>query len=286
MFRPWLVHLASALRRRHCVRWQSESQRWVPGKHDASRPTLPDPPRFRLEMVAKCGGAPAMALPSSSSDHVGVAAAGARPTRDDRSIQGRAAEGLLAVPKKTDVPPPPPGGTRCPKRHPRPQRGVVGRPLVLGTPLAVAPEALRRLAVDIAAEPLTRQMEDSEDVCACAGHCYTPRHRYRHGCDSRCLVVGSQYCSACCCVVVGCERPRLRGPSGRRRCFQRAYAAHRCYTELREGVASLRPLRLSRPLSQHARRLGQRFFVLLAAGAHRHPDLGRQRHDWTWWLRL
>jgi serine/threonine protein kinase len=47
--------------------------------------------------------------------------------------------------------------------------------------------------------------------CACAGHCYTPGHRYRNGCECSDLVVDSDYCLDCVCEVVGCAKPRLRG---------------------------------------------------------------------------
>ena len=48
--------------------------------------------------------------------------------------------------------------------------------------------------------------------CKCAGHCYQPGHRSRGGCDCKTVVAGSGYCQLCVCSVVGCHRPRLRGP--------------------------------------------------------------------------
>lgn len=48
--------------------------------------------------------------------------------------------------------------------------------------------------------------------CACAGHCYTPGHRYRAGCESTCLLPGSRYCPQCACEVPRCTKPRHHGP--------------------------------------------------------------------------
>ena len=51
----------------------------------------------------------------------------------------------------------------------------------------------------------------SDVKCACSGHCYTSGHRWRGGCDCYNLIPGSKYCIDCCCEVVHCGRPRLRG---------------------------------------------------------------------------
>ncbi len=52
----------------------------------------------------------------------------------------------------------------------------------------------------------------SDEMCACSGHCYTPKHRWQGGCSSKTLLAGSSYCPSCGCDVKGCGRPRLRGP--------------------------------------------------------------------------
>ena len=44
--------------------------------------------------------------------------------------------------------------------------------------------------------------------CSCAGHCYTPGHRYHGGCDCPDLVEDSRYCMLCVCSMFTCRRPR------------------------------------------------------------------------------
>jgi len=47
--------------------------------------------------------------------------------------------------------------------------------------------------------------------CECAGHCYTPGHRYHKGCSCKVVVKGSKYCLLCKCSCLQCMRPKLRG---------------------------------------------------------------------------
>ena len=71
-----------------------------------------------------------------------------------------------------------------------------------------------RRAVPVLEEPVVDHEVGAEKqaICACSGHCYQPGHRYQQGCKSASLVVGFAHCRDCICEVVGCGKPRLRGP--------------------------------------------------------------------------
>ena len=72
-------------------------------------------------------------------------------------------------------------------------------------------------AIDFDAGLEGRPMHVSAEFCACSGHCYTPKHRYRQQsglrpCNSVQLLVDSRHCEDCACTIPGCGKPRLRGP--------------------------------------------------------------------------
>ena len=71
-----------------------------------------------------------------------------------------------------------------------------------------------RRAVPVLEEPVLDHEVRAEQqaLCACSGHCYQKGHRYQKGCKCASLVVGFAYCRDCICEVVGCGKPRLRGP--------------------------------------------------------------------------
>ena len=60
------------------------------------------------------------------------------------------------------------------------------------------------------AEPPPTKLE-GYGKCQCAGHCYTPGHRYWNGCDRKFVVEGSSYCSSCVCTVAACLAPKHQG---------------------------------------------------------------------------
>ena len=72
--------------------------------------------------------------------------------------------------------------------------------------------------------------------CKCSGHCYQPGHN-RHGCSSKLLVVGCQYCTACKCEIPNCLSPRRHGPF----CFTHRVVFGSAPWELKAAAAS-RPL--------------------------------------------
>ncbi len=78
------------------------------------------------------------------------------------------------------------------------------------TPLPSAP-APSDLPMLLMSSPPEKEMRQGRTRCGCSGHCYSPGHRYRNGCDSKTLVVRSKYCVLCCCEVWGCVAPRWHG---------------------------------------------------------------------------
>ena len=76
----------------------------------------------------------------------------------------------------------------------------------------------------------------ASQICACAGHCYQPGHRWHGGCKSNSLVVGFSHCKDCICEVVGCGKPRLRGAL----CFRHKAVLDSLPMELRLTWASRR----------------------------------------------
>lgn len=86
------------------------------------------------------------------------------------------------------------------------------RPANAAAAVAKPPAATRGADHPMLSPYVTRQKTArSKTTCACAGHCYTPGHRYRRGCNSKDLLEGSRYCPLCSCCIPGRGRPRLRG---------------------------------------------------------------------------
>ncbi len=83
--------------------------------------------------------------------------------------------------------------------------------------------------------PAAKETREGRRQCGCSGHCYSPGHRYRNGCDSKTLVVGSKYCVLCCCEIWGCVAPRWHGSF--------CCAHGRLFKELPAGVRAVRASR-------------------------------------------
>ena len=66
-------------------------------------------------------------------------------------------------------------------------------------------------SISMSGGPQVAVCKISDTACACAGHCYTPGHRYHGACRSNSLLHGGRYCIECTCEVFGCLCPRLRG---------------------------------------------------------------------------
>ena len=98
----------------------------------------------------------------------------------------------------------------------------------------------------------------SDSPCACAGHCYTPGHRYRGGCASVQLLLASSYCRDCACKVRACGKPRLSGP----------------WCSLHKGLAERLPpsLTLTRSMGDRALHLMPAEVVAFLAACRDVPD--------------
>ena len=95
----------------------------------------------------------------------------------------------------------------------------------------VASEIMGRFATSM--QPVQTKRSRTQ-TCQCSGHCYQPGHRYHKGCDSHDLVVGTNYCTGCKCMLRGCMIPRHQGSlcSGHTRAMSQLpwelQAAHTC----------------------------------------------------------
>ena len=58
--------------------------------------------------------------------------------------------------------------------------------------------------------PKTTWTKPSEEKCACKGHCRVYKHRFKPHCECTELVIGTNYCNRCQCIVAGCGRPKNR----------------------------------------------------------------------------
>ena len=114
---------------------------------------------------------------------------------------------------------------------------------------------------------------DSEEVCACAGHCYTSGHRYRSRlqlnpvCECKSLVAGSRYCPECCCEVLGCSCPRLRGTLCylHRRVVQQCSVALQLVRNSRRAVLHMIPMDVQQMIVRYPVLRGHFLLVLTLA---------------------
>ena len=114
---------------------------------------------------------------------------------------------------------------------------------------------------------------ESDDVCACRGHCYTKGHRYRSQaglapiCECKALVAGSRYCAQCCCEVRGCLCPRLRGTlcSVHRRVVQQCSVALQLVRLSRRAARQMLPLDLVHFIGRYPELRSHCLFVFTVA---------------------
>jgi len=97
-----------------------------------------------------------------------------------------------------------------------------------------ARSVLKRLcAAPAATEEGPPTKKGRKKTCRCAGHCYTPGHRYHGGCDATELVAGSDLCRHCNCIVPRCLSPKHHG----HRCFKHKRLFESLSPELRACYA-------------------------------------------------
>ncbi len=103
--------------------------------------------------------------------------------------------------------------------------------------------------------------------CQCAGHCYTPGHRYWKGCNNKVVVRGSAYCLQCICVVATCLSPKLRGSlcSGHRNVLGQAPLAVRLVRAARPWLVSLIPCDVTDFLRRFSRLRGNVPLLVMSA---------------------
>ena len=103
------------------------------------------------------------------------------------------------------------------------------------TPTAPNPQKRVRAWFDPNLSPSETATFLSEVSCRCKGHCRVYSHRMSGKCSCSELVVGTDYCATCVCIVAGCGRPRFNTEY----CFHHRRVLARAPLRVRLAVAAV-----------------------------------------------